>query len=245
MAPSESIMTTKDEDEEFDESKDQVENTEIDKETLIKEVSKQPSIWNSSHYDYKDVRKKRIAWNEIREIMEKEHSVIASVNELKIIWKNVREGYVRCKAKRDRLMKSEVKKTRLPSCNFFRELEFLSDPHIEVVVSSPEQLNVSNLFTTSFSTLSAIPEITVPVKESSSRKREFPSICEYDSTTASRKLDEKVENIEDKYVPKNEGANQLFCRSLAPLFDELTPEQNMLARIRIQQVLYDIKFEKK
>ncbi|CAB4055078.1 unnamed protein product [Lepeophtheirus salmonis] len=193
MAPSESIMTTKDEDEEFDESKDQVENTEIDKETLIKEVSKQPSIWNSSHYDYKDVRKKRIAWNEIREIMEKEHSVIASVNELKIIWKNVREGYVRCKAKRDRLMK--------------------------IVVSSPEQLNVSNLFTTSFSTLSAIPEITVPVKESSSRKREFPSICEYDSTTASR--------------------------NLAPLFDELTPEQNMLARIRIQQVLYDIKFEKK
>ena len=36
--------------------------------------------------------------------------------------------------------------------------------------------------------------------------------------------------------------NLLFCRSLVGLMDELTPQQNMLARIKIQQILYQVKF---
>jgi len=43
---------------------------------------------------------------------------------------------------------------------------------------------------------------------------------------------------------KDEGPNMHFCKSLAPLLDKLSAEQNMLARIKIQQILYEIQFNK-
>ena len=43
---------------------------------------------------------------------------------------------------------------------------------------------------------------------------------------------------------KEETPNSLFCRSLITTMDELTPEQCMIARIKIQQALYEIKYSK-
>ena len=39
-------------------------------------------------------------------------------------------------------------------------------------------------------------------------------------------------------------SDSLFCKSLIKRMNELTPEQNMLARIRIQYILFEIKFDK-
>jgi len=43
-------------------------------------------------------------------------------------------------------------------------------------------------------------------------------------------------------VQKEESSNSLFCKSLVAYLDVLPPEKNMLARIKIQQVLFDIKY---
>lgn len=41
----------------------------------------------------------------------------------------------------------------------------------------------------------------------------------------------------------DENPNFLFCKSLVGLMDKLTPKQNMIARIKIQQILYEVKFD--
>ena len=43
---------------------------------------------------------------------------------------------------------------------------------------------------------------------------------------------------------KQDDSNSYFCKSLITSMEELTPEQNMLARIKIQKVLFEIKFNK-
>ena len=52
-----------------------------------------------------------------------------------------------------------------------------------------------------------------------------------------------VDSIKTKETQTtDENPNLLFCKSLVGLMDELTPQQNMIARIKIQQILYEVKF---
>ena len=55
---------------------------------------------------------------------------------LRQVWKNLREGYFRCKKNRAKASKSGSKATRLPTSNHFEQLKFLDD-RTEESLSSP------------------------------------------------------------------------------------------------------------
>ena len=59
-------------------------------------------------------------------------------------------------------------------------------------------------------------------------------------------LSDVSKKINDNSVadPK-EDSNALFCKSLIQSMEDLSEEQNMLARIKINQVLFEVKFGKK
>ena len=71
----------------------------------------------------------------------------------------------------------------------------------------------------------------------STRKEEGPRKRKRDDTEdyLMKKLEALDENDEDE--------DSLFCRSLVPTLQRLTPRQNKLAKIKIQQLLFDIEFE--
>ncbi|XP_066915338.1 uncharacterized protein [Clytia hemisphaerica] len=96
--------------------------------SLIKEVEKQPCIWNPKHTHYKDRKKTKEAWEEIRKIVKTPDNV-----SLKDIWKTLREDFKRSHERRN--------KKKEASCNFYKELKFLTD----VVIKNPNPAGESTL----------------------------------------------------------------------------------------------------
>jgi len=57
-------------------------------------------------------------------------------------------------------------------------------------------------------------------------------------------VNEQIQKPTDS-TDKEDSPNLHFCKSLAPLMDDLSPEQIMItARIKIQQMLYEVKYNK-
>jgi len=127
----------------------------------------------------------------------------------------------------------------MPSCNFFDLLTFLDDNTGEVLSTSSTNLNDS---------FNEEPQQNVKASYRSNfnSKRKTPSkpddidreiLASLKSMSDQPQQQEPVNAIE-------ESANSLFCKSLISTLDDLPPEQNMIARIRIQQVLFEIKYNK-
>lgn len=57
-------------------------------------------------------------------------------------------------------------------------------------------------------------------------------------------VDRQLKEVTDNTNKNMERSNFLFCKSLVEILDDLTPEQNMDARIRMHQVLVEIKYKK-
>uniref|UniRef100_A0A7M5UID5 MADF domain-containing protein n=2 Tax=Clytia hemisphaerica TaxID=252671 RepID=A0A7M5UID5_9CNID len=96
--------------------------------SLIKQVEKQPCIWNPKHAHYKNRKKTKETWEEIRKIVKTPDNV-----SLKDIWKTLREDFKRCHERRN--------KKKEASCNFYKELKFLTD----VVIKNPNPAGESTL----------------------------------------------------------------------------------------------------
>ena len=54
----------------------------------------------------------------------------------------------------------------------------------------------------------------------------------------------QLQEVSKESNRNEESSNFSFCKSIVELLDGLNPEQNMMARIKIQQVLFDIKYKK-
>ncbi|XP_057300153.1 uncharacterized protein LOC130630609 [Hydractinia symbiolongicarpus] len=80
-----------------------------------------PCLWKTNQRSYKDINKKDQAWTEIS------LKLGASVEKIKYDWSKIRENYRKCLKKRDARTKSGAGYDKLPTCNFFNELRFLSD----------------------------------------------------------------------------------------------------------------------
>ena len=65
-----------------------------------------------------------------------------------------------------------------------------------------------------------------------------------------RELFTSLKYINEEYAQKTnseeqmESPNMNFCKSLVPLLDKLGHEKNILARIKIQQIIYEIQYDK-
>ena len=158
---------------------------------------------------------------------------------LKNLWKNLRESYLRCKSKRVKLTKLESKASRLPSCNFFDLLTFLDDNTEETLSTSTTNLNDS------FNEES-LHNAKASYRTNFSSKRKTPSKPDDidREILASLKSMNDQPQTQEAVNGKEESANSLFCKSLISSMDDLTPEQTMLARIKIQQVLFEIRYNK-
>ena len=90
------------------------------------------------------------------------------------------------------------------------------------------------------------PSSTDPRKPIISRKRSQPSSKESRESNEVDKLFistlQEIKGVNQE--SKQDDSNSYFCKSLITSMEELTAEQNMLARIKIQQVLFEIKFDK-
>ena len=78
---------------------------------------------------------------------------------------------------------------------------------------------------------------TIIQKRKEQKKRKIDPVDEFfmkERTNISQEKEEK--NVYD--------SDTLFCKSLVTHFYEMTPEQNMLAKMKVMQVLYEIKFNK-
>ena len=184
------------------------------------------------------------------------------VNKLKKDWKQIRDGYTRCKKERTKRTKSGSKGGRLPTCNYYELLGFLSDPTDELLSQATsnlpdDQMSLATSLESEIETLTetapilsgsiTTPSSTDPRKPFISRKRSHPSSREsneVDKLFISTLQDVNNQIKEVNQEAKQDDSNSYFCKSLITTMEELTPEQNMLARIKIQQVLFEIKFNK-
>ena len=180
---------------------------------------------------------------------------------LKKEWKNLRDAYTRCIQKRTSLSRSGSKSTRLPTCNFYEQLKFLSyafsvqelsTSNISIPDDDPDFSLDSPMLTPTPSipetpTLS-ISEISTPIPPSTycqniSKKRKKSAISG-DVSEVDKLLLEELKTTKQQSTDEPEDSNSLFCKSLVKTLSELSPEKNMLARIKINQVLFEIKFDK-
>ena len=70
------------------------------------------------------------------------HYSLVSADTIKDVWNKLREIYRKCMKKREQKTRSGAGHGRLPSCNFFNELQFLSDS----LKNKPSESNIARNF---------------------------------------------------------------------------------------------------
>jgi len=155
----------------------------------------------------------------------------------------LKDGYTRCKSKRSRLLlKSGSSSSKLPTCQFFDQLQFLGDTY----TNDPEQ-DMTNRDTSSSAASSSANSTNIhtpPYRESFKRhKPNKVDAVEREIISSLKAVNEQIQKPTDS-TDKEDSPNLHFCNSLAPLMDDLSPEQIMIARIKIQQMLYEVKYNK-
>ena len=178
------------------------------------------------------------------------------VNTLKRVWKNLREAYYKCINNRSKLTRSGAKASKLPTCHFYEVLQFLSVTSEEETL--PVACNITEGNITPFA-CSSTPKSTKCANNTSQsdiepidrkafnprkRKTNHNQVDETDLV-----LIKSLENVnnqiqQSREKDEKESSNFLFCKSLIEIMDTLSPEQNMEARIKMQQILFEIKYKK-
>ena len=143
---------------------------------------------------------------------------------------------------------------KAPTCNFFNKLSFLSD----TMVNKESDSNLMNS-----SAISSVPnaeegsdvniqkEICSPTSSSKiSKKRKNEETSQMNLLDAAiiqtlNNVQKQTEPVKSKQVDKvkDKDSDKLFCMSLVDTLKNLTPQKNAMARIKIQQVLYEVMFE--
>ncbi|XP_066920091.1 uncharacterized protein [Clytia hemisphaerica] len=82
--------------------------------SFIKEVEKRPCIWNTQDCDYKNRKKTKEAWEEIKSIVKPPEDMT-----LKSKWKTIREDFKRCQKRRN--------EKKVSNCRYYEDLTFLTD----------------------------------------------------------------------------------------------------------------------
>lgn len=188
---------------------------------------------------------------------------------LKAEWKKVREGYRRAVEKRVDQTKSGAASTKLATCRHFNLLSFLYSTVISQATESNVEIpcveNESNFGTPGNSEVAA-GEATparrsIDMTISSGSNSNSSASCQPRGKTKRKSEDvidtqlrESLNNVNDAVKAiagassnefnRNEmDSDMYFCQSLVSSLRSLPPRKNKLARIKIQQVLYDLDEE--
>ena len=121
-------------------------------ETIIQEVQNHPSLWDKRHKNYKDFVVNSNAWEEILANVKSEFSnedtleQIETIDELKNIWKNVRDTYTRRKKKAKGQSGAGLQDVKQElDWPFFKMLQFLDQSESYGESSQVESSAIQNL----------------------------------------------------------------------------------------------------
>lgn len=157
-------------------------------------------------------------------------------------WKNLRESFIRCNTERKKLTSSGSQACKLPTRQFFEILRFLEDSE---TYDDNDDIIVSNVNTSQPPSDQKSKSETSNSRRPLSKKRKSNSE-ELDQALLSslNNVNTQLQEVSKESNRNEESSNFSFCKSIVELLDGLNPEQNMIARIKIQQVLFDIKYKK-
>ena len=186
--------------------------------------------------------------------------ILSTVEFLKTQFKNLRDNLKRCLDRQARATKSGAAASKIAMSKYYNELAFLCDK----TANKPTQSNVKII---------TVPDGRVDTQLPSSKhqqetvtqdgtKRNFEEVVDNSPINMkSRKsakqrakigyavdamLVKTLKDMEKPSIPavsETIDADTLFCKSLIPNLKELPAKKNRQAKLKIQQVLYDLEFE--
>lgn len=192
------------------------------------------------------------------------------VEVIKLEWEKLKDNYRKCLNKREKATRSGAGTKKLPTCNFFIGLSFLRDTLVNRKTESNLPSPSSNDLSLSVDDYIEYPcDLTSPVDEPAATTS-TPSQS-YDSpfkkqTYENRKtkkandlqlgidallvkaLSKDLDNSSSEQAPKqslreNDGPDVLFCLSLVDTLKKLDARKNAMAKMKIQQLLFEIEFD--
>lgn len=178
---------------------------------------------------------------------------------LKQEYKKLKDNLKKCLDRRERATKSGVAASRLSKCKFFDQLSFLRDKtsnkptESNVTIPYLESLDTSNVPSPS----SCESDAPLSAEKSTSKRKllstEFPNSgnCAKSRAVFAHTVDSMlVKTLQDMNKGENsppvqlgEDEDSLYCRSLIPVFRELPLKKKRLAKLKIDELLYNIEFD--
>ena len=186
------------------------------------------------------------------------------VDYIKGQWKLIRDNYRRCLQKRDLATRSGAGRSKLASCKFFTQLEFLHDSLSNKETDSnirfdvePSSSNVDNQESTNFlaDELNESHSSEPPTKK---QAKNDISASNSTNTSKNKKKGASVDNIDsillktisemDHAVSCSKNNNDdddttLFCKSLINRLKSLPKKKNHKARMNIENMLFELEYE--
>ena len=158
---------------------------------------------------------------------------------LKNQWKLIRDAYMRCISKREKQTRSGAATTKLSRCKYFEILSFLkgigeptkADSNVDITINEePKEVHEKKTIE--------------PYRKPILKVKNVEAMPAVDRMLLSSLTDvsNSCKAIKDNENDNND-SNALFCKSLIVTLSNLPQRKNKKARIKIQQVLYDIEFE--
>ena len=153
---------------------------------------------------------------------------------MKTQWKNIRDSYVRAKARRNKqLVGTGSKRGRLATCQFYDELELLCDKE-------------SDESTISFENICSPNHSSIESHSDEDHSNTIPAVTPK-QTSSKRKISQKVDpvdfmlmqSLKDSKTVAEDDPDMLRCKSLWATMKDLSPENNTPACIKMQQILFD------
>ncbi|CAB4001124.1 Transcription factor Adf-1 [Paramuricea clavata] len=220
-------------------------------EVIVNEVQAHPILWSRQNPDYKRSDKKQIVWSAIAQ------KVGLEVEKVKLKWKNLSDGFKKCLDRKRDLEKSGSGYSKQPtylsflqpvavSTRFYQQCSVLPEPSTHVESNPGNKASQQNQ-------QQAVPPTAQPPAK---QKFQFPQATVIPKKKKKVVLDPVEEYLiksiekneeENKLVPaKKEDADEQFCQSITHTLRRLgeqSVKKNQLAKIKIQQLLFDIEFD--
>lgn len=172
---------------------------------------------------------------------------------LQKIFKNLKDSLKKCLDKRKALSRSGAAASTLPTCKYFEVMRFLHDKTSNLETQSNVELEIQPISNSSFD-LSSTLQSPQDVQSSSScstisddircPKRKRASTNEHIDPFLEqiKSMDDKMMKCMEKDVDSEKDEATLFCNSLIPVLRDMEKRQLRMAKLKIQQLLYDLQY---
>ncbi|XP_049869207.1 transcription factor Adf-1-like isoform X3 [Pectinophora gossypiella] len=192
---------------------------------LIKEVEKRPILYDKSVSGFNKTKLRDEAWKDVQEALNVSGNVVTTEAECKKRWRSLRDSFIK-------LQRTHGGRTRWPYHYAMRFLLPHVEPKSEVTIKreiddsdAEEELRQRQI--------QALPDLSFPDTKYEEDDESQPS----PKKARLNSVDEENPCLCNRTDP-----DELFLLSCAPIMKRLNSKQNAVARLKIQQVLYEAEF---